>query len=200
MSKNIEELELKDKELNVEIWKQIIEVQMHFNELKAKNRRMFVSILTALLAVIGYILMSKNISDSYFLIFNFKLYSYSIAIFISVIFSFCFYILDHSTHTLLKGSVECGKKFETTHFNEKLTSNIIEEVSHKEPFSLLFFELKQSKKDIRAKHKLFYGLIISALFIFFIISLIVPLKVDQNNSKIYSNYKNVNLSKTEASK
>lgn len=173
---NKENLKLKEKEINVKIWKQIIDVQMHFNDIKSKNQTMFVSILTALLAATGYILMNKGISNNYFLIGNFKLPIYSVAIFIGLIFSICFYILDHSIyHVLLKGAIECGKKFEIDHFNEELTSNTIENISQDDPLSLLLWESKKIK-GAEKKHKWFYGLIIVTLLILFVISIFAPLK------------------------
>lgn len=171
----VDDLELREKDLDIQIWKQIIDVQMHFNEIKSKNQTMFVSILTALLAATGYILMNKDVANNYFEIGNFKLYIYSLAIFVAIIFSFCFYILDHSYHILLKGAVDCGKDFEKEHLNEELTSNKIEKISKRSPLSFLFFQFK-SQTGAGKKHKWFYGLIIFTLGCLFILSLLAPIK------------------------
>lgn len=181
MFSNKNDLKTRNKDIDVQIWKQIIDVQMHFNEIKSKNQTMFVSILTALLAATGYMLMNKDIANNYFLLGSFKLYVYSIAIFVSIIFSFCFYILDHSYHILLKGSVDCGKDFETEHFNEELTSHKIEKLSKGSPLSLIFFDVN-SVKGAGKKHKCFYGLIILTLILFFLLSLFSPIKSDKESS------------------
>lgn len=181
MFNKAEERKIKDKELNIRIWEKIIDVQMHFNDIKSKNQTMFVSILTALLAATGYILMSKDISNNYFPIGSFKLYIYSIALLVALVFSICFYILDHSIyHVLLKGSVNCGLEFEKSNLNEKLTSTYIEEESKKSPLSLLLFDCKNIK-GAGKKHKWFYGIIISVLLLLFIVSLFAPLMSDQNS-------------------
>lgn len=178
-----EEIRLRENDQNIQIWKQIIDVQMHFNEIKSKNQTMFVSILTALLAAIGYILMNKDVANNYFLLGNFKLYVYSIAIFVSIIFSICFYILDHSYHILLKGSVDCGKDFEKNHLNEELTSNRIERLSKMSPLSIIFFDVKPIK-GAGKKHKCFYGLIICTLIALLILSLMSPIRSDKKVNNI----------------
>lgn len=181
MFENRAKIDLKDKEINVKIWKHIIDVQMHFNEIKAKNQTIFASILTAILAASGYLLMGKGITDNYFLIFGFKFHLYSIAILTAIILSVGFYILDYSIYqTLLKGAVECGKKFEIDHFSEHLTSNMIEEISQKN--YLINIGKCKLIEGTSQKHKCFYGLIILALLFIFFVSLLAPIKSDQEQT------------------
>lgn len=177
-------LEFNDKdELHVRIWEKVIDVQKHFNEIKSKNQTLFISILTACLAGTGYLMLNKSIKDLYLIAinindFHFKLYLFSLPVLGAIIFTICFYILDHSIyHVLLKGAVECGKEIELEFFNRKLSSHIINEVSRED--YLIKNPLNKEQGLIKGagkKHQAFYRIIIGALSFFFVILTCFPIK------------------------
>lgn len=93
--------QLENKEI-VEIWKTIVEVQKHFNDIEMRIRSMFVTILLALFASIGF-LMDKNI----FLNFGQVKLSFATLIPLFGIFgTWLFYFIDrYWYHRLLVGAV-----------------------------------------------------------------------------------------------
>lgn len=86
----------------IEIWKTIVEVQQHFNDISMRIRGMFVTILLALFASIGFLLDRKLSLDCG----SFHVqYSTLIPLF-GVFGTLLFYFIDrYWYHRLLKGSV-----------------------------------------------------------------------------------------------
>lgn len=172
-----------DTETKIRIWEKVIDVQKHFNEIKSKNQTLFISILTACLAGTGYLMLNKNIKNIYLIAVNiqdvhFKLYLFSLPVLGAIIFTICFYILDHSIyHILLKGAVECGKEIELEFFDKKLSSHIINEVSREDYLIKNPFNADKSFiKGAGRKHRAFYITILLSLLFFFIILTFSPMK------------------------
>lgn len=99
----------KDDDLRIEIWKQVVGVQKHFNEIEMKIRSIAVTILGALLGAAGY----AQASEITFKIFDKEIYL-SLGLILSGFFIwFAFYFMDrHWYHRLLMGSVNQGIKIE----------------------------------------------------------------------------------------
>ncbi len=165
----------------IRIWEKIIDVQKHFNEIKSKNQTLFISIITASLIVAGYLykieiadILEKETHPDKIIdtigttrlcldlcCINFELCvkNFTLPLIIAAIFTVAFYILDFGIyHTLLIGSVACGKKFEKKHIKIPLTSTVIEKYSINKNFSS-FFIIHGAGKKLQT----FYLIIFSCL-------------------------------------
>ena len=84
----------------IEVWKTIVGVQQHFNDISMRIRSMFVTILLALFASIGF-LVEKNLSLEIW-VFNIR-FSTLIPLF-GIIGTYLFYFIDrYWYHRLLVG-------------------------------------------------------------------------------------------------
>jgi hypothetical protein len=92
-------------ELIVEAWKKSIEVQQHFNEICMKIRNYYVSVVSALLALIGVVL--SRMADPFFQVWHYQV-SVGIPVLAAIVFaSVLFYFIDrHWYHRLLVGAVK----------------------------------------------------------------------------------------------
>lgn len=123
----------KDQERALEIWKTVIEVQKHFNDIGMRIRSMFVTILLGFFAAMGF-LIDRNLTLEYGGV------SIQYAIIVAVIgiyAAWLFYFIDrYWYHRLLVGSVNHAvtieKKFRDT-IPELALSEAIGEVSPYEP-------------------------------------------------------------------
>jgi hypothetical protein len=90
----------------IEIWKQIISVQMHFNDIEMRIRNLYVTVLLGTAAAAGWVLEKKlKLELSSFYV------HYAMALLIAgLMASRLFYFMDrYWYHQLLRGSVEQGK-------------------------------------------------------------------------------------------
>jgi hypothetical protein len=93
----------------IDIWKTIVEVQQHFNDISMRIRGMFVTILLALFAAIGF-LLSKPLNLKIW-IFNFQ-FATILPLF-GIFGTYLFYFIDrYWYHRLLVGSVKHAIKIE----------------------------------------------------------------------------------------
>lgn len=98
-----------DLALKIEVWKKVVDVQMHFNDLCLKVRSFAVSILGALLgaAAIAYRFAGQVE------VLCLKIPTASIFIGISIVVWLAFFLMDrYWYHELLKGAVHHGQKIE----------------------------------------------------------------------------------------
>lgn len=87
----------------IEIWKTVVEVQQHFNDIGMRIRSMFVTILLALFASIGFLLDKKLSLDFWSLEVRFS----TIIPLFGIIGTLLFYFIDrYWYHRLLVGSVK----------------------------------------------------------------------------------------------
>jgi len=98
-----------DRKIVVDIWKTIVDVQQHFNDISMRIRGLFVTTLLATFAAIGFLLnkeLNLEIGD----------YDVQFATFVpllGVIITFLFYIIDrYWYHLLLIGSVKHAESIE----------------------------------------------------------------------------------------
>ena len=102
----------KDKDLVIEAWKQIVAVQMHFNEIEMTIRNLYFTVLAAAMGLIGVVY------DKYAEI---PFHSIQISMAMTVLatlplISYLFYFIDrHWYHRLLQGAVNQGGVIETTY-------------------------------------------------------------------------------------
>jgi len=85
----------------IEIWKTVVEVQQHFNEIGMKIRSLFITIVVAIAAAQGFLLGKGMI-----------LFATLMPVF-GIVATFLFYFIDRFWyHQLLKGAEEQGKMIE----------------------------------------------------------------------------------------
>ena len=90
----------------IEIWKQIISVQMHFNDIEMRIRNLYVTVLLGVVAATGWVVDKKlSIRMSEVNV------HYAVAILVAAVMSsYLFYFMDrYWYHQLLRGSVAQGK-------------------------------------------------------------------------------------------
>lgn len=163
VSQPLEESNNPSERDDIRIWEKIIDVQMHFNEIKSKNQTLFVSIITTSLAGAGFLYKPSDLpirisfGCSYI-----PLHLYTLPILGAVVFTLAFYILDYGIyHRLLKGAVKSGQKFENEVLGLELTSIMVKkEIANHRVFGL---------RGAGDKQKAFYALIALPLLALFIV-------------------------------
>lgn len=99
----------------IDIWKTIVEVQQHFNDISMRIRGMFVTILLALFAAIGF-LLSKPLNLK---IWIFNLQFATILPLFGIFGTWLFYFMDrYWYHRLLVGSVKHAIEIEQKYEND----------------------------------------------------------------------------------
>lgn len=90
----------------VEIWKQIIAVQMHFNDIEMRIRNLYVTVVLAIVGATGWVIDKKLMLHLSVLRVHF-----AVAILMAgVLVSYLFYFMDrYWYHQLLKGAVDQGR-------------------------------------------------------------------------------------------
>jgi len=87
----------------IDVWKTIVEVQQHFNDISMRIRSMFVTILLALFASIGF-LLDKNLSLR---VSSFTIRFSTLIPLFGIVGTYLFYFIDRYWwyHRLLIGAV-----------------------------------------------------------------------------------------------
>jgi len=99
----------KDKVLAIEIWKKIVDVQQHFNDLELRIRNYSLTVLAAMLGFAAY----ATKEDLRMSIFNYKVSVASALLFSSGFLWLAFYFMDRFWyHRLLYGAVNQGRFIE----------------------------------------------------------------------------------------
>ncbi len=129
---------------NLEIWKTIVSVQMHFNDLELRIRNYAILALGAILTGAGYSLSNKSIVQ----VSDAEISFATILLIIGDIVWLCFWFMDrHWYHRLLLGSVYHGISIENT-FKDKIPSiNLSNSIKEQSPNSFL-------GRPIRSQHRL----------------------------------------------
>jgi hypothetical protein len=116
----------------IEVWKTIVDVQQHFNDISMRIRSMFVTILLALFASIGF-LLEKNYSLQLWK-FNVR-YSTLIPIF-GIVGTYLFYFIDrYWYHRLLVGAVKHALEIEKKYKREMPELSLSEAIGRESPYS-----------------------------------------------------------------
>lgn len=163
----------------LEIWKTIISVQQHFNDIEMRIRGLFVTIILALFASIGF-LFDKKLSLN---ILGAKIEFYTIMPLFGIFVTWLFYFVDrHWYHRLLVGSVLHGisieKKF-LKEIPELSLSDAVGEASPYKPSFLIWCIAKVLVREERfhktgqihsdGKIELFYKSVMVFLFVTFLL-------------------------------
>ena len=89
-----------NKKLLLEVWKQCVDVQMHFNDMEMKIRSLAVTVMTAISGAIGYLLKENINHQREFIV---------LLSFVGIAAWACFYLMDRFMyHKLLIGAVKSG--------------------------------------------------------------------------------------------
>lgn len=126
----------------IEVWKAIVGVQMHFNEIGMRIRGLFVTILLALLASIGFLLDKKLALQLWRINIQFAVLVPIFGMFGALLF----YLMDrYWFHRLLKGSVNHAIQIEKKNKDwlpELSLSDEIRKESYFVPKGVLWFAAK----------------------------------------------------------
>ena len=96
----------------IDVWKEVVDVQQHFNDVSMRIRGMFVPILLALFASIGFLVDRRFTLDAW----NVHVQYATLVPLFGILGTFLFYFIDrYWYHRLLVGSVKHGIKIEKDH-------------------------------------------------------------------------------------
>lgn len=186
-----------DKKLLLEVWKQCVDVQMHFNDMEMKIRSLAVTVITAISGAIGY-LLKENIYHQFIIILSF----------IGIAAWLCFYLMDRFMyHKLLIGAVNSGINIEKRLESLGINVDLGEQIKQASPLKNLFGKGIEIHSD--QKLDFFYitvpvicingilSYLVLSLWVIFIIpilscwglySLAIGYKYDNKNKKSYYNW------------
>ena len=126
-------LKMEDQQRNhvIEIWKSIVDVQMHFNDISMRIRSMFITILLALFASIGFLLnkkLSLEISD-------YRVQFATLVPLFGIFGAWLFYFIDrYWYHRLLVGAVKHGLSIETKYKQALPELSLTDAIGDESPF------------------------------------------------------------------
>ncbi|EKM99392.1 hypothetical protein [Acidocella sp. MX-AZ02] len=143
----------------IEIWKKIVDVQQHFNDLELRIRNFALIITGAFLGMGGYAITNGGIIK----IFGIGISIAGLVVFSAILPLLAFYFMDRLWyHRLLQGSVQAGIDAETALKDLGYKVDLGSEISAKSPFKLWVFKAK-----IRSGRKMdiFYCTLIIALLV-----------------------------------
>lgn len=143
----------------IEIWKKIIDVQQHFNDLELRIRNFALVVTGAFLGLGGYAIKDGGIINA----LGLQISMAGLVVFSAILPLLAFYFMDRLWyHRLLDGSVEAGIEAESALKELGYKVGLGSKISAKSPFVLWF-----SQKKIHSKRKMdiFYCMLILTLLI-----------------------------------
>jgi hypothetical protein len=144
----------------IEIWKKIVDVQQHFNDLELRIRNYALIVTGAFLGLGGYAIKDAGVIG----LFGMNISIAGIVVFSAIFPLFAFYFMDRLWyHRLLAGAVNAGIEAETELKSLGYKVDLGTEISKSSPFKMWFF----GQKNVRSKNKmdLFYGTLLASLLI-----------------------------------
>lgn len=137
-------------QMNIDVWKKIIDVQMHFNDMQMRVRNYAVLLLSAIIGVAG-VSMKDNMTSH--LPFFGDVPLASVILFLGAGIWVLFFFMDYFWyHKLLYGAVKKGvamEKFLKQNFSH---IDLTGEIGRSSPVKIAFFELHSNMKMM-----IFYG-------------------------------------------
>jgi len=143
----------------IEIWKKIVDVQQHFNDLELRIRNFALVVTGAFLGLGGYAIKDAGIINA----FGLEVSIAGLVVFSAILPLFAFYFMDRLWyHRLLDGSVKAGIDAEGALKNFGYNVDLGSKISQSSPFTLWF-----TKKKIHSKTKMdmFYLMLVAAVLI-----------------------------------
>ena len=144
----------------IEIWKKIVDVQQHFNDLELRIRNFALIVTGAFLGLGGYAIKDGGIIDA----FELEVSIAGLVVFSAIVPLFAFYFMDRLWyHRLLEGSVNAGIEAESAlkHLGYKV--DLGSKVSEYSPFTLWL--TSGVKIHSKTKMDIFYLMLVAALLI-----------------------------------
>lgn len=153
-------------EMQVEVWKKIVDVQMHFNEIEMKIRNFAILILSAFVGVAGLSLKEGiHIADT-------RVPIASLIFLLCVGICWIFYFVDRAWyHPLLKAAVEQGQAAERGLSKHLPDIGLAQAIQDKSPYRMFGKELRSTQKI-----QVLYGTLATSFILLAIVTAIVPLK------------------------
>jgi hypothetical protein len=177
----------------IEIWKAVVEVQQHFNEIEMKIRGLFITMVVAIAAAQGF-LIEKNLSVPFG---SFTIMFATFMPLLGILATYLFYFVDrYWYHRLLMGSILHGgfieKKYETEIPELGLGSKISEQspVELKNWLARKVADLVVSDDRYRkykrlhsdAKIEFFYKSVALLFFVWFVVTLLfIGIAIEQHS-------------------
>jgi hypothetical protein len=146
--------------VKVEIWKKIVDVQQHFNDLELRIRNFALAVAGAFLGLGGYAIKDGGFTT----IFGIKVAVAGVVVLSAVFPLAAFYFMDRLWyHRLLDGSVTAGIAAEAALKSAGYDVDLGSEIKKASPFTMWFF----GRRQVRSKHKmdLFYLVLLMSLLI-----------------------------------
>jgi hypothetical protein len=148
----------------IEVWKKMVDVQMHFNEIGLKIRNFALTIYTFILAGIGFLINAK-ISG----------YIIGALILLGAIVIFSFYLIDKNWyHIYLKAVGKKTGEFEEKWFKDypemKMSTQIALDSKKNEKILFKYVEYNSTKRFSWFYYPLLGSLFLGAMYFFFIFS------------------------------
>ncbi|MFO1124630.1 MAG: hypothetical protein U1E25_04615 [Methylocystis sp.] len=143
----------------IEIWKKIVDVQQHFNDLELRIRNFALVVTGAFLGLGGYAIKDAGIINA----FGYEVSIAGLVVFSAILPLIAFYLMDRLWyHRLLDGSVRAGIDAETALKDLGYKVDLGSKISEHSPFTLWL-----TKKKIHSKTKMdtFYLMLVAALLI-----------------------------------
>ena len=143
----------------IEIWKKIVDVQQHFNDLELRIRNFALVVTGAFLGLGGYAIKDGGIIN----VFGIEVSIAGLVVFSALFPLFAFYFMDRLWyHRLLDGSVKAGIEAETALKDLGYKVDLGSKISEYSPFTMW---LTKTKIHSKTKMDLFYLLLVAALLI-----------------------------------
>jgi len=151
----------------VEVWKKVVDVQQHFNDLELRIRNFALIVTGAFIGLGGYAIKDGGTVT----LFGLHMSVAGLVVFCSLLPLVAFYLMDRLWyHRLLEGAVAAATPVEARLRDMGLTIELGTKISEASPFTLF-------GRKVRSKHKMdgFYGL---TAFGIIILSLILAFGVE----------------------
>jgi hypothetical protein len=143
----------------IEIWKKIVDVQQHFNDLELRIRNFALVVTGAFLGLGGYAIKDGGMIN----IFGLEVSVAGLVVFSALFPLFAFYFMDRLWyHRLLDGSVKAGIEAEAALKDLGYRVDLGSKVSENSPFTIW---MTNKKVHSKTKMDLFYLMLTAALLI-----------------------------------
>ena len=143
----------------IEIWKKIVDVQQHFNDLELRIRNFALIVTGAFLGLGGYAIKDAGMINA----FGVTVSVAGLVVFSAIVPLFAFYLMDRLWyHRLLDGAVTAGKDAESALKELGYKVDLGSKISEHSPFTLW-----PTKIEVHSKTKMdvFYMVLVLALLI-----------------------------------
>jgi hypothetical protein len=143
----------------IEIWKKIVDVQQHFNDLELRVRNFALIVTGAFLGLGGYAIKDAGMINA----FGVAVSVAGLVVFSAIVPLFAFYFMDRLWyHRLLDGSVSAGIEAESALKELGYKVDLGSKISEGSPFTLW---LTKQKIHSKTKMDMFYLMLVAALLI-----------------------------------